>query len=172
MRNFLATAASHLPKMIAACGFVGDIYDETSAPTCAKAVPCKDALQYETKASTATSNAACSLLSVCGPYQRQFQLTGNTATSDRLCEVATECSFGTQYESAPFTNTSDTQCQEPSECTPQVQYISKRGEITFDRSCEDLRTCKGAEYISTPATKFSDRGCTTKALCKLPGFYD
>ena len=150
---------------------VGDIFDSNEAPTCAKIVPCNLELQYEIQASTPASNTECSLLSVCDPYQRQFQLTPKTGTSDRICEVATECTFETHYEFALFTDTSDTQCQELSQCTA-VQYTSKRSGRTFDRSCEDLRTCKETEYVSNPATRFSDRGCTTRALCKLPGFYD
>ena len=174
-KNFRSGIVQNVPspKMITSSfTLLGDIFDSNEAPKCAKIVPCNLELQYETEASTPASNTVCSLLSVCDPYERQFQLAPKTATSDRNCKVAVECTIGAQYELALFTSTSDTQCQELSECTAQVQYISKRSGPTFDRSCEDLSMCKETEYVSTAATEFSDRGCTTRALCKSPGFYD
>lgn len=68
-----------------------------SPPGEGEIAPCNTELQYKTKASTPTaSNAVCSLLSHCDCHQGQFRLTAKTTTSDRICQVAAECTFRTQ----------------------------------------------------------------------------
>jgi hypothetical protein len=70
----------------------GDTLENFKPPTCAAVTICKDKVEFETKAPTATSDRACQVTTIC--TDAQFIKSEVTEKSNRVCQATTVCAVG------------------------------------------------------------------------------
>ena len=107
--------------------------------------------EFESKASTLTSDRECSNITQC--TSNQYELTAPTATSDRVCQDQPTCASG-QIVAVPGTSTSPQVCENP---CPAGQYK----DVAAD-ACVAVTACTAEEVETKAPTAMSDRECGPK----------
>jgi hypothetical protein len=124
-------------------------YDATSAGKCA-------ACATDTfKARRGKYGTQCLPATVCDK-DTQFQSVASTSTSNRVCKPVTECGSH-EYEASPKTTTSDRVCRAHTACSP-THFASKPASKTADMQCTELTACSSSQYESQAPVKFCKAG--------------
>ena len=156
-----------------------------SSPSCT--VP----YQFEAIELTPTADRVCRFITPCA-YLTEYESAASTATSDVQCKTATQpCDAGQEgeedgggtttstgdrkffFEATALTATSDRVCTAVQECDPSTQFESAAPSATTDRSCSLVRTpCAddGTEFEYAAHTENTDRICAKVTACNSTAY--
>jgi hypothetical protein len=112
--------------------------------------------QFESVASTLTSDRECSNITQC--TSNQYQLTAPTATSDRVCNEQIVCAV---YEDMAVAGTATSAQVCESKCTETEWFDVSTAE------CNPLTECVGDEVQEVAPSPTSDRVCGTSCMCDV-----
>lgn len=99
------------------------------------------------------------------PPAFEFQVTGPTPTSDRVCAAVSVCPAAT-FQTSPPSATADRSCQALRPPCSGAEFQAQAPTTTSDRVCRPLTVCQATtEYEAQAATASSDRRCAACTPC-------
>jgi len=135
----------------------------TSDRQCSNVVPCTD-VEYQTASATATENTQCDVLAVCS--EAQFVSTTPTVATDRICTDLALCTVETQFISVSATTYSNRQCTTRTACDNSAGfYFSAAPTVEADSTCNTLKACTQTQFESKKPTDLNDRTCDDVKEC-------
>lgn len=89
----------------------------------------------------------CTNLTICGA--EEFEVRHPQYNWDRICQLATPCVLGVNYETTPKTTTTDRVCTPISSCK-STQHVTIGTTTTSDVVCRNLiQTCLPGQFLNT-----------------------
>lgn len=142
--------------------------DLAFAPCANLSSPCSDRASFQVAAPTTTTDRTCQLITNC-TLGSTFQIFPPTATTDRACENSTVCVLHETYETRAPTLTSNRDCAAVGRCV-SGEFKAAESTLTTNVRCQQLTECNvGETYQSVSPTPTTNRVCGNKVTACLPG---
>eukprot|EP00045_Choanoeca_perplexa_P017019 m.238305 g.238305 ORF g.238305 m.238305 type:complete len:1912 (+) comp17428_c0_seq1:119-5854(+) len=141
---------------------------EGQSPCLSISAPCNNSIEYEAQAPTSSSDRLCEVQSQCGAHQ--FEAAAPTMSTDRECLNCTvTCPFNHKKvgECSRFADTDCLGC----EACPAEHYASQPCTPSTNVSCTECATCDlRVEYVAIECSLSTDRTCLPLSNCSADEF--